>query len=903
MKPNDLICDTDLRRQKIRETAGINGLDFVVDITDPNDSSQVTLKLYFIKRAPNGLIPEDFAIHPLEPFEADSAGFEIESVTCVSPQEQDKAYDSGQYYDVDSYVQLDCTKNTIRNEFVLTIPMREPPEPADGQNDEPEIPDLRLDPLFAELRFSLLSDGNRASELDCQTEESCPTDEHLSELLPTEINYLGRDYAGFRKLILDRLSQTLPDWQERHVPDIGIAVVEILAYVGDHLSYFQDAVATEAYLDTARQRISVRRHARLVDYRMHEGCSARTWLHLETTQDISLPAAETTFITGVDRLSAPLERLPVWDDLRDLPPSMYEVFEPLGTGENIELKEAHNRIELYTWGSEDCCLMQGSTSATLIDAELPPEDSSPDDQDSISEPSRLLALKPGNILIFEEVLGPASGLAADADLNHRHAVRLLTVKPGRDALYDQPIVAVTWALEDALPFDLCLSAIGPAPFCERITNVSVARGNVILVDHGQTVPCEELGVVEPLESTLVCIGEGRPSEVMVTNAPFEPELLKENLTYSEPLPQPEEIDLTPARDSLVQDPRRALPAVLLRSGRQLQCAQLNPAAVETRTWFPVIDLLASDYDDQHFMVEIDNAGRAHLRFGDGQLGQAPFVGERYLADYRVGKGEAGNVGAEAIRHIVTRNLVDGVTITPRNPLAAVGGVDPEPLADVKLFAPHAYRRWLERAIIADDYTEIVMRDFAEKLQAARSTITHIWPDEIHIEGAPPSLNAKQDFVIIAIDPIGQIDFPAELAQEVEQHLAHYRRIGHVVKVVPARYVGLKLTFEIHVHSNTLKGQIKAVLLDRLSDRSLTGGKLGFFHPDRTTFGQGVYLSDLVASIQAVEGVTHVVVTDFKADGSETTTEDNMKSGLIPLDHLEIVSFAKTTLTLNMEGGR
>ena len=44
----------------------------------------------------------------------------------------------------------------------------------------------------------------------------------------------------------------MPDWQERHVPDIGVALVELLAYVGDYLSYYQDAVATEAYLETAR---------------------------------------------------------------------------------------------------------------------------------------------------------------------------------------------------------------------------------------------------------------------------------------------------------------------------------------------------------------------------------------------------------------------------------------------------------------------------------------------------------------------------------------------------------------------------------------------------------------------------------------------------------------------------
>ena len=89
---------------------------------------------------------------------------------------------------------------------------------------------------------------------------------------------------SFRQLILDRLALIMPNWQETHVPDLGIALVEILAYTGDYLSYYQDAVATEAYLGTARQRITVRRHARLVDYALHEGCNSRAWVTVQTDQ-------------------------------------------------------------------------------------------------------------------------------------------------------------------------------------------------------------------------------------------------------------------------------------------------------------------------------------------------------------------------------------------------------------------------------------------------------------------------------------------------------------------------------------------------------------------------------------------------------------------------------------------
>ena len=105
--------------------------------------------------------------------------------------------------------------------------------------------------------------------------------------VPPEIDYLAKDYPGFRRLMLDRLNLLTPGWTERSAADLGVALVELLAYAADNLSYRQDAIANEAYLATARKRVSVRRHARLVDYSLHEGCNARAWVHLEVDADVA----------------------------------------------------------------------------------------------------------------------------------------------------------------------------------------------------------------------------------------------------------------------------------------------------------------------------------------------------------------------------------------------------------------------------------------------------------------------------------------------------------------------------------------------------------------------------------------------------------------------------------------
>ena len=144
-------------------------------------------------------------------------------------------------------------------------------------------PPAGFDPLLSAVDFSFKVDC--PTDFDCLPRHICPPDVRPA----IDLDYLARDYATFRRLLLDRIGALDPDWRERHVPDVGITLVELMAYVGDYLAYRQDAVATEAYLGTARRRISVKRHARLVDYAMHDGCSARAWV--QVLVDDTVPAA------------------------------------------------------------------------------------------------------------------------------------------------------------------------------------------------------------------------------------------------------------------------------------------------------------------------------------------------------------------------------------------------------------------------------------------------------------------------------------------------------------------------------------------------------------------------------------------------------------------------------------
>ncbi|GAA0274367.1 hypothetical protein GCM10009127_13590 [Alteraurantiacibacter aestuarii] len=103
--------------------------------------------------------------------------------------------------------------------------------------------------------------------------------------------YLARDYASMRRLLIAELEAAVPGAADLPVASIEMTLIEAMAYIGDYLSYAQDAAATEAYLQTCRQRLSAARHAVLLGKRLNEGCCARTLLQFDTGADaVELPA-------------------------------------------------------------------------------------------------------------------------------------------------------------------------------------------------------------------------------------------------------------------------------------------------------------------------------------------------------------------------------------------------------------------------------------------------------------------------------------------------------------------------------------------------------------------------------------------------------------------------------------
>jgi len=729
-----------------------------------------------------------------------------------------------------------------------------------------DAPPAGFDPLLARIAFSFKVEC--PDDFDCADPRPCPPEPATRP----RIDYLAKDYPGFRRLMLDRMSLLAPGWTERSAADVGVTLVEMLAYAADQLSYRQDVIANEAYLGTARQRISVRRHARLVDYRLHEGCNARAFVHVAVTGDDVPLAQGTRLLTRVPGLRT--EVSPGREAAAAIAGGA-RVFE---TATAMLLHASLNRLEFHAWGDLGCSLPRGATRATLK--------------------THAPGLRVGDFLLLQEVLNPSTQVEGDADRSHRHVVRITritrTVDPAGGLFEPEPddlprdVTEVEWSGDDALPFPLCLGVAARPGLV-----VSVARGNIVLADHGRAEAGpdgdgEPLGAVEEPRRRYAASTDA--ADCCTPQAPppvplrFRPTLSQAPLAHgfdfvrllSRPLSASgSDSDSGSDADSgsgwsaaaLRQlHPRDAMPLVTL--------AGLAPgiAAGTEDEWIARRDLLDSLEGDRHFVVEIDDARQARLRFGDGRNGRRPEPGTTFRASYRIGNGTDGNVGAEAIAHVVTTS--NGVFDAVINPVPAFGGADPEDIEAARRDAPQAFRTQ-ERAVTAADYEAAAERRADVQRAAARFRWTGSW-HTVFVSADRRGVEAH-----------GAID--AGFEARLRAHLERFRMAGYDLKVDGPRPVPLDVELFVCVKAGSFRADVQRAVQRTLSSTLDSDGRPGLFHPDAFGFGDPVYASRIVAAAQAVAGVESVRLDRFQRLHGPSPA--SLAEGVIRTGPLEIAQLA------------
>lgn len=718
-----------------------------------------------------------------------------------------------------------------------------------NSGDSSTLPLLNVDIFLYQSDFSILSnsqaqfDGLQSPETAVVTAGQAP-----------EIDYLTRDYLSFRQLMLSRLSKLIPDWQASNEADLGSVIIEILAYAADYLSYYQDAVATESYLGTARSRVSVKRHARLLDYSISEGCNARVWAHIYLSPSATsylLPAQTSLYSLGSLTPGAVPKGSDIEKELLDDPNVI-----AFATLYPVTLYPQRNEMSFYTWGSNQFSLAVGAINASLLG--------------NFSATSAA-PLQPGDVLAFAQVVSPDNKQAVDPTL--RCVVRLETVKLVNDPLgseFGNPsgdVTEITWSAQDALPFEILIN--NTLSDGTLIKDISKVYGNMVLADQGELInPDPKNSDDNPLIPNTV------PSQGV-----YRPMLKQKNLTFYEPFNNDTAIkNGDGASQASQQNLQATIPAITL----------LNKTD-NFQKWNAKQDLLDSNYLSQDFVIEVEDTRNAFIRFGDNQFGEQPNPGDVFTASYRVNNGSAGNIGADSLAYIAVSDtsLISNIS----NPLPAQGGTDPEPISQVKLYAPKAFAQQ-ERCVTVEDYVAVTQH-YSYRNEATGQD------SNINAVNALLRWTGSWNTVFIAVALKGGEDFDDNFKQGLLNYLAGYQLMHHDIELIQPQWVPLTIALPVSVKTNYSANVVQYNLIQRFSSTTSEG----FFYPDHFMFGQPVYLSNIVGAAMEVDGVASVNINDpqflFQRFGESGVTAQSIDIGPLEIAQLNATVPGKGTIQFIM----
>jgi len=672
------------------------------------------------------------------------------------------------------------------------------------------------------------------------------------------IDYLAKDYDSFRHTMITAMMARVPGWDTSSEADLDQVLVDLFSAAADELSDYQDRVMNEAYLGTARKRVSLARHARLMDYHIHQGNQASTWM-----------AVELDPISNVDFELQP--GLQVWAGAEKKEDAAAAVFVAAGA----HLNPFVNRLGLYTWSNSIPSLEAGSTTADLkiIGA-------AETNANAIVIQNLIRSGKIKQLLI-QEYLEPATGRVNGRDPRKRQLLRLITGDPtGKpddkaanamlDPLSGKWLVRVNWRDEDRLQRNYCFS-----------------------------VECEDIGVIEDVSlfhGNLFKASHGRPTRIVfkdpgATRTP--PNEFFYESTGSDAKP--------PGWGTICRLPQTKSPLAYRSTPPGGDIAPISTLTVRVAPgpalpWQEMPNFIHSDSSDQngsHFIVETDENRESIIRFGNGKNGKALPPGTVVTCNFQYGSGLAGNVGLDTIFRFDSTTLVTNPAgaILSRcwNPFDVTDGRAPEPAAEIVRRVPEAYRTRQLRAVTLADYVKRAQEVSGVSRAAAAYAWTGSWRT-----------------VRLTIDPAGTIKLSDELRRDVARYLEAVRLIGEDLEIRPPLFVPLDIRVVLCANPDYWPQDLRFLLEQEFSAGFAPDGRKAFFHPDLWTFGQPLHASQILGRIQQLEGVEHVVSIMLKRWNDPGPPADEITS-LRPNEIIEVMSdpdhLERGFIFFDVKGGR
>ncbi|MEV0535997.1 hypothetical protein [Kitasatospora sp. NPDC050463] len=770
--------------------------------------------------------------------------------------------------------------------------------PTPGRRDEVT---LRLDAEGDRDGYTLALVGANADpfhgtaglrfRLDCAGTDCAAAPATVAPPAPAtvRIDYLARDFEGFRRALQDFVPTRAPGWTETNEADAGVMLLELFAATADGFSYVLDRVANEAFLDTATERRSVAGHLALIGCSLDEGASAETVLRFRVSRShllVSGFAVRQQDITGAGPGGEGQDGA---------------VFETVA---DAVLLPAHNELTLYDWDSPDGYLPAGATSAHLV-GDLPALAAG--DllalRDTVTGRAEVIRLDRAPDRLPPSAFG-ANGTPAltrvtwsrDTALRRDHPVRRTAVRgnlvPASHGLTRRERIVLTAPGRGG--GETTAAAAGTSAWATARPAVAVPT-TVILVTvwglaDGQDVV---VVVVSPLgDRTVHTVDQDGPGAVdgfpvpIVPDAPVGLWRALIGRTVDEALTAPQAVarwEVRPADAPAAPDappPRLRVPVPGAPLGIDAAGRPQLQVVIDGTEWQWAPTLLDSGPRDRVFTLEFGDGGAATMLFGQGGTEQAgrgafglrPPDGAVVDLRFRVGLGTGGNVPAGTLtvpadqeaEQAGSRTGPGGWLLSVDNPVPAIGGRDRQDLDDARRAGPAAAGR-REVAVTARDYADAV----AEFDRSAGGGL-------ISRAGAEFRWTGSWVAVDLILDLAGGTELDDRLAAELLTFLDRRRLAGYDLRLVPARDLPLQLALTVCVEPGFLAGAVGQDVAAALRPGVRADGSRGLFDPEHLSFGDPVLLSRLHLALSAVPGVRSVTVDVLAPLDSATPEADTAR---------------------------
>ncbi|MHB9129730.1 MAG: putative baseplate assembly protein [Armatimonadota bacterium] len=265
--------------------------------------------------------------------------------------------------------------------------------------------------------------------------------------------------------------------------------------------------------------------------------------------------------------------------------------------------------------------------------------------------------------------------------------------------------------------------------------------------------------------------------------------------------------------------------------------------ISGNAWQEVEHFADSTPTDHHFRVDRDGLDHTVVLFGDGKYGAIPPTGSAIVITYLITLGPEGNLAPHLITELPSPILVNGqpLSVTVDNPIPATGGADAE---------SHEHARLLAPAVLRSTWKAVTKADY----QALCMTFPGVSKAQVLDLNDETSLRIYTVRVVIA--PEGGGAPSPQLKADLRAFLEARRMVTIDIYVDEPVYRTVPVSATLYIYPDQDADQVRQHASLALTEH---------FAFESQTFGRAVYTSDLIALLDGVAGVSHVMLQSPNSD--------------------------------------